>query len=154
MRTTTLADIPQLHGSDGSRNPKNTGGSCDHARFAALSLRWAARLGSLASLALLAAFLFGGGEQILPSTLREAVSMALFPGCVAAGMLLAWRWELAGGLLCVAGLAAFYAWMALASGRVPLTPYFALFAAPGFIFLICGTLERIRRRTACASPLP
>jgi hypothetical protein len=114
-----------------------------------LILRWIARVWSIASVLLLAAFAFGGGEdsifRTLP-TLREAVALALFPLGVAIGLLIATfsrngRREGLGGIIALLSLAAFYAWMFVQSGRVPGGPYFAIFAAPGALFLAAWLLN-------------
>lgn len=103
-------------------------------------VRWAARLSSLASLGLLTWFLFSGGAA---PTVNEGIAMALFPGGVMLGMLLGWWREGLGGLLTVASLAGFYAWMAIVGGRAS-GPYFLLFAAPGFLFLAAWLMGRLR----------
>jgi hypothetical protein len=102
-------------------------------------VRWAARLFSIVSAALLAAFLFGGFGAPTPS---EAVGLALFPGGVALGMAIGWRREGLGGAVTVASLAAFYVWMTILDGHPPRGPYFALFAAPGLLFLAAWALRR------------
>jgi hypothetical protein len=103
-------------------------------------LRWIARVWSIASTLLLLAFVFGGREN-LRFTPGEAVGFLLFPVGVVAGFALAWRRELAGGLLTVASLALFAAYMFALSGRWP-NAYFLLFAAPGFIHISSALLAR------------
>ncbi|MBX3359784.1 MAG: hypothetical protein KF745_15315 [Phycisphaeraceae bacterium] len=107
-------------------------------------LRWLARIGSLASIGMLAAFAFGGGEPGVP-TLRELGMIALFPVGVSLGMILGWWRELWGGVLTVLSLAAFYALSFGLTGRPPGGPYFVIFALPGVLFLACGLLARGRR---------
>ena len=105
-------------------------------------LRWLARLGSMASVALLFLFLFG--EEMDPSQLTTSDILALlfFPFGVAAGMLLAWRWETLGGTVTVFSLLAFYKVIYATSGRFPGGIWFMLFALPGLIFLYCGLRSR------------
>jgi hypothetical protein len=103
------------------------------------ALRWLARLTSLASIGLLAAFAFG--EPGTP-TAREWLVLAFFPGGVVLGMVLGWWRELIGGTVAVLSLAAFYACMFALSGRVPGGPYFALFSLPGALFLAAGLAAR------------
>jgi hypothetical protein len=105
-------------------------------------LAWAARLLSLASTGLLLAFAFGGHEPGTPNA-REWVLLAAFPIGVVAGMLVGWWRALAGGLLGLASLGAFYV-MAGAWGRFPTGPYFAIFALPCVLFLASGLLARRR----------
>lgn len=102
-----------------------------------LLLRGLARVWSIASTLLLLAFLFGGRENLFP-TASQAVSMLFFPVGILVGFLVAWRWELLGGLGTVGSLVLFYVWTFILSGRIPMTPYFVLFAAPGFLFLACS----------------
>ncbi len=105
-------------------------------------LRWIARIWSLASLALLVLFAVGGGGGGGVPTATEAVALGFFPIGVAAGLLIAWRREGMGGVITVLSLAAFYLWLFLLDGRLTRGPYFLLFAAPGFLFLATGFLER------------
>lgn len=104
-----------------------------------LGLRWIARIWGIGSTLLLLAFVFGG-EEHLRFRFEEAIPFLFFPVGVVIGFLVAWKWELAGGLITVGSLTAFYAYMLLVGGRWP-GPYFSLFAAPGFIHLICAVQE-------------
>jgi hypothetical protein len=61
------------------------------------------------------------------------------------GLLLGWKWELAGGLLTVCGVAAFYLLDYLFSGTFPRGPFFLLLASPGLLFLYCGLQARRAR---------
>lgn len=96
-------------------------------------LRWIARLWGVASTLLLLAFTFGGHEH-LHFTAVEAAVFLLFPVGVVLGFGVAWWRERFGGLITVGSLAVFY----LVSGILgkPLSPYFLLFAAPGFLHLM------------------
>ena len=114
---------------------------------AVVALRWIARIASLASIGLLALFAFGGLENGVPTAL-QTVSLLLFPVGVVAGMVWAWWNELRGGILTAVSLVAFYAWMAIAFGRMSLGPYFVLLASPGLGLLVCGLIEQQRRRLA------
>jgi hypothetical protein len=106
-------------------------------------IRWAARIGSVASAALLAAFLFGESRTLTPTpTPTEAIALALFPGGVVIGMAIGWWREGLGGAVTVMSLAAFHFWMTILDGHVLHGPYFALFAAPGFLFLAAWALRR------------
>ncbi len=104
----------------------------------ALVVRWIARLGSLASIWILAGFLFG---EFGHPTLGELVAIALFPVGVVAGMLLGWWREGLGGLVSVVSLGAFYLWVRVLQGHFPGGPYFLIFSAPGFLFLISSFLN-------------
>jgi hypothetical protein len=59
---------------------------------------------------------------------------------------MAWRRELAGGLITVGSLALFYPVMFALRGRWPTGPYFLLFAAPGFLHLASALIAARRER--------
>lgn len=101
-------------------------------------IRWIARIWSIGSAALLIPFLFSGGG--IP-TAYEALMMAFFPFGVLIGFAIAWRREGLGGAITVFSLVALYVLMFLRDGRLPAGPYFVLFAAPGFLFLLCWLLS-------------
>lgn len=111
------------------------------------ALRWGARAGGIASTFLLLAFAFGGREH-LRFTASEAVAFLLFPVGVVVGFAIAWRRELAGGLVTVGSLALFHVYEFASSGRWWLGPYFLLFAAPGFLHVATALLAARRRREA------
>jgi hypothetical protein len=103
------------------------------------ALRWTARAWGLASGLLLLAFAFGGREHVR-FTAGEAVGFLLFPVGVVAGFAVAWRRELAGGLVTVGSLALFFLWLFARDGRLSGSPYFLLFAAPGFLRIASARL--------------
>jgi hypothetical protein len=112
-------------------------------------VRWVARGWSLASglvvvLVLVAERL--SPADALPLTWVDRVALGLFPIGVLAGMALAWWRELAGGLLGLSSLLAFYLWMGVVWGRLPPGPYFVLFAAPALLFAITGGRARAASR--------
>lgn len=106
-------------------------------------VRWIARIGSAAVILLVGAFLFGGEESMVP-TPKEAVGMLLFPVGVVAGFVIAWWREAMGGLISLASLAAFNAWIFLSFGRFPGGPYFLILSSPAFLFLLSALLRRTR----------
>jgi hypothetical protein len=106
-------------------------------------VRWTARVWGIASGLLLMAFVFGGGEN-LRFTAASAAAFALFPVGVVVGFVVAWRRELVGGLITVGSLALFYLLLFYWNGRIPMTPYFLLFAAPGFLH-VASALFAARR---------
>ena len=116
---------------------------------AAGAVRWIARVGSVASVALLLQFLFGGGEAGTP-TASEAVALAFFPIGVTVGMALGWWREWWGGLLTAGSLGAFYLWIVVQGGQVPSGPYFVLFALPGLLWLLSAWIAHAELRTATA----
>jgi hypothetical protein len=112
-------------------------------------LRWTARTWSVGGLLLVLAMLTGEADpRILRLPPRELVGLLFFPTGVAAGLLLAFHNEQAGGWMSIASLAAFYIWHFVESGDLPRGPYFVILAAPGAMFLVCSRLtERIDRGT-------
>ena len=102
-------------------------------------LRFIARIGSIASIGLLAAFAFGGEGY---PRFSELAPLLFFPIGVGIGMIYAWRDETIGGSITVASLAGFYAWMMARDGQFPRGPYFLLFALPGLLFLFLGLFDR------------
>ena len=103
-------------------------------------VRWLARAASLASVGLLVAFATSGGGW--PKALEWAL-IACFPVGTVVGMAIAWRKEIAGGLVTLASLAAFYAIATVAGGSPPTGPWFLAFAAPGLALLGCGIASRL-----------
>jgi len=101
-----------------------------------MALTWVARvLGTLLVL-MVVAFAIGEG---LPPVFRmrgtEALQMAGF-GLMLAGLLAAWKWPLAGGIVTVAGFAAFQAAEVTANHRLATAWPFALFLAAGFLHIL------------------
>lgn len=110
------------------------------------ALCWTARIWSVASSLLLLAFVFGGREH-LRFTTAEAIAFLFFPIGVIAGFFIAWRRELAGGLVTVGSLALFYLLMFARSNRWPAGPYFLLFATPGFLYVVDALFSARRGET-------
>jgi len=77
----------------------------------------------------------GGAGRMLRFTTSEAVAFLFFPVGVVVGFVVAWRRELAGGLVTVGSLTLFYLYQFVWGSGRPLGPYFLLFAAPGFLHL-------------------
>src|SRR5262245_1259039 len=113
-------------------------------------LRWTARAWGIASALLLMAFAFGGREH-LRFTAASAAVFLLFPVGVVAGFVVAWWRELAGGLVTVGSLALFYLLLFAWNGWVPTTPYFLLFAAPGFLHVASALIAARRGRGAATA---
>lgn len=111
-----------------------------HRLDSALAFRWIARIWSVASIALILAFIVG--ERSLPSNAREWIGFVFFPFGISAGMILAWRNELAGGALTVASLVVFYLVQRAMAGVFPQGWAWLVFAAPGFLFLATWLLAR------------
>lgn len=114
-------------------------------------VRLIARMLSLASIGLLVAFATSGGDW--PTALEWAL-IACFPVGIVAGMALAWRSEIAGGLLTLASLAAFYGIATAAAGHAPGGPWFLAFALPGLALLGCGFATRVSGAAATVPAPP
>jgi hypothetical protein len=104
-------------------------------------LHWIARVWSVLSIAMLVLFVFGEAFETRPSG-TELVGLIFFPIGVMVGLILAWWREMAGGLVAVGSLAAFYLWNFFQGGRLPLGPWFVLVVMPGFLFLISALSTR------------
>ena len=109
---------------------------------------WIARVWSLVSLGFVLLFLFGEGliGHGIGPTQVEWIGLALWPGGVVFGLMLAWFRPGLGGAIATASLVAFYAWSLLDRGRFPGGPYFVLVAVPGILFLLSSLLSRLRPR--------
>jgi len=110
---------------------------------AAKALTWFARVWSIASIVFVLFFFFG--ESLGPGTkptAAEWIGLALWPGGVAVGLVVAWFRKGLGGAIAIVSLIAFYVWNLLERGRFPGGPYFLLVAAPGILFLLSSLLSR------------
>jgi hypothetical protein len=81
-------------------------------------MRWIARLTGLVAAGLFVAFLFMSGTMVLPSLTWGPQGIPLFIALVAAiaGVLIAWKWELVGGILSIVGSLAIMALVCAGSG--------------------------------------
>ena len=114
----------------------------------AKALSWVARIWSLASILFVLAFLFGAGLSVhgVWPTAAEWIGLALWPGGVAVGLVVAWFRKGLGGAIAIGSLIAFYVWNLLERGTFPRGPYFILIASPGILFLLSSLLSRPRRQ--------
>ena len=115
-----------------------------HRNLMVLAFRYAARVGSLATLAFIGMFFIGeltNGEGVWPS-LTEWIAVAFFPCGMLIGMGIAWRRELLGGVITIASIAAFYAWDFILSGRPPSSAIFIVLGLPGLLFVLASMLDR------------
>lgn len=112
------------------------------------ALTWVARIWSLASIVFVLIFLFGEGlsrHGAMP-TATEWIGLALWPGGVAVGLVVAWFRKGLGGAIAIGSLIAFYVWNLLERGTFARGPYFLLVAAPGILFLLSSLLSRPRQQ--------
>lgn len=116
----------------------------EHENALLFAVRWTARVASIVCLAII--FLFFVGEGIHFGTVRPAefVGLAFFPLGVMIGLVLAWREELAGGIITVASIVAFYViYGALMNGNLLQGWAFLPFLIPGILFIIYALQSRI-----------
>ncbi|MBI3656708.1 MAG: hypothetical protein HY232_09850 [Acidobacteria bacterium] len=105
-----------------------------------LALRWSARVWSVASVALVLAFIVGEGFN--PSGPNEWLGALFFPVGISFGMILAWWKEGLGGIITVGSLLAFFVVHLTTAGTLPKGGAWLVFAAPGFLFLLSSLLSR------------
>lgn len=106
-----------------------------------LIARWTARLmGAAAVLFVLwMSGLFGGSEGFGRfSDGMEILIFALWPVAWALGLALAFKWEVQGAVISLAGLAGLFALRTDLLGN----PFFLLFAVPGVLFLLAWKMSR------------
>jgi hypothetical protein len=115
-------------------------GSVATRRRGARTLRWTARVWSVASVALLLAFIVG--ERSHPTGASEWLEFLFFPVGISVGMILAWWKEALGGSITVGSLLAFYAAQLTIAGTFPKGWAWLAFAAPGFLFLVASHVSR------------
>ncbi len=105
-------------------------------------LRWTARLLAGALVGLDFVILIGeGGFNPSQLTTAEALLMALFL-TTCGGLVIGWRWPLAGGVLSTAGILGFYAVEFGLKGRFPSGPVFPLMLLAGILFLFSAISKR------------
>ena len=83
------------------------------------AMRWAARLLGLVTVGLFVLFLVESGDKVLPAlSLGSPQGIPLLLALLAAlgGLLLAWRWEMVGGLMAMIGAAIIFGLVCLGSG--------------------------------------
>ena len=111
-----------------------------------LVLHWTARVLSLLSIGIILLFFIGEGFNPTRLTAGEWALMLCFPLSVMVGLLVAWRYEVVGGLIAVGGLLSFYLVHAmLANGYLPRGWAYFVFASPGFLFLLSALLLRMTK---------
>ena len=108
-------------------------------------VRWVARIWSIPAICFIAVIL--GGEILSPTapppvSVRDVIGLSLFPFGVFLGILLAWRWEMLGGIISVVSFFGFYAVLWLFDRRLPRGPFFALASVPGLLFFVSFLLGR------------
>jgi hypothetical protein len=105
-------------------------------------LRWTARLLSALLVGLVVLIYVGeGGFNPLKLSAVEAVQKVFFFTAVA-GMVIAWRWEVIGGILATAGILLFFGTEFAVTGGFPKGWAFRLMLLPGIFFLLSALIRR------------
>lgn len=104
-------------------------------------LRWIARIFSLVNCLIIVLIYIGEGFNPAILTQNEWLGLFFFPIGVIAGLLLAFRREVAGSVLALCSLVAFYFWNVVSSGRFP-GGTFAMLASPAVLFILVWLFER------------
>jgi hypothetical protein len=102
------------------------------------AMRWTARLLALVAIGLFVYFAVDFGARVFPALSwgPQGIPLLVVVGIALAGVLVAWRWELVGGIMTLAGVAGIMALVCLGSGTDMLFCAF-LFTLP---LLVAGTL--------------
>lgn len=116
------------------------------ARIGPIIVHWTARLLSVLPLAFVIIAIAHEGSNPI-AIIRSTHGLFLFfPIGGLAGFLLAWRWELIGGMVSVGSLAMFYVLHYVQQGRVPAGANFLIFCSPAFLFLVAWMWRRLGRQ--------
>jgi hypothetical protein len=102
-------------------------------------VRWTARILGTAILLLIVAIAVGEG---LPNPFAQPVEVQLLFAAmltIMVGLILAWKWELLGGLLILGG----FAFFAIVNHGIKLNLAFGPMLAVGLVYLGCGSAGRI-----------
>ncbi|GAB1370588.1 hypothetical protein MASR1M45_06490 [Candidatus Kapaibacterium sp.] len=102
---------------------------------------WIARSLSIITLFVVLLFMVGEGFNPFKFTMNELILSIFFPLMLLSGYILAFKKELWGGILSVAGLALFYIFHYVLQAQFPRGWAFLVFAFPGFLYLIYGIIN-------------
>ncbi|MGD0038418.1 MAG: hypothetical protein ABSC53_14115 [Bacteroidota bacterium] len=105
-------------------------------------IHWTARIWSIVSIGLVLAFLVGEGFDPSKFKATELLGFLFFPVGISVGMILAWWREGIGGIITVGSLLTFYIINLATAGMLPKGWAWLVFAAPGFLFLVCWYWSR------------
>jgi hypothetical protein len=106
------------------------------------AMRWTARVLALVAVGLFVYFAVDFGARVFPTLSwgPQGIPLLVVVGIALAGVLVAWRWELVGGIMTLAGVAGIMALVCLGSGTDMLFCAF-LFTLPllaaGALYLGC-----------------
>ncbi len=105
-------------------------------------LRWSARALGTALAALVVVLFVGetaGGQGPFPLSTLSSIELMMFVALAAMliGVALAWRWDVTGGSITIAGGLSFIALDAIGSGDLRITLVPGLFVLSGVMFVLC-----------------
>jgi hypothetical protein len=118
-------------------------------------LRWIARLSSLALVTLFVAIAIGEGPPPLWPLSIHTLLFCLLVLCLA-GLLVAWRWELVGGLIALAGIVGFYLvhFANTGFGHFPGGWVFPSMFVTGVLFVVAATIRNKHNTHLRTSAVP
>jgi len=110
-----------------------------------VGVRWTARLLTALFVGLVLVMFGGatleGGSTPLKLKGVEPIQMVFFwIACI--GMVIAWRWQVVGGMLSLAGMILFFAVEFAVNGRLPRGLLLYLMLLPGILFMVDGFIRR------------
>lgn len=107
-------------------------------------LRWAARLSGIAIAALFLLFFIGEGNisQLMQVSAVEWALIACIPAVFIIGVVLAWKWELLGGIVILLSVVVFNAIDMIAARAFSGEVEFAFVMIPGILFLLAAFMDR------------
>ena len=123
-----------------------------------VAMRWAARLLGLVAVGLFVYFVVESGADVLPALSwgsPQGVPLLLVLLGALAGLLIAWRWEVIGGLMSVIGAAIIFGLVCLGSGLdMSLCAFY--FSLPLFLsgLLYLGAFWRMQQATSVPTGEP
>ena len=104
--------------------------------------RWAARVGGGLTVLMFLVFFAGEGVPALSQLSADEIVMFIGLAAALAGLLVAWRWTLAGRLLALAGYAVFF----IANKRLEPANLFSLFPVVVALYAIAWVFDRFHAR--------
>ena len=122
-------------------------------------LRWGGRAGSIPSLVYFSALLFVNQSFLPPGNLKETLLVFTLLGGIC-GLIMGWRWEVAGGVLVmlgfIAGLERYFSGIGSSAWAInwyEILLYWIPYL-PGLFYLLAGVLSHQRRKTKSQAERP
>ena len=98
-------------------------------------------------LVILGSVLNSNMEQVFNGFLPEmSLGFILFPVVYILGLIIAWKYAGAGGILSLAGLVLFHVWHTSGSGNMPATRITMVFALPSILFYLTWRMGQSRSK--------